>query len=147
MDLLNQTFWKNQEILFREVFFPIVIGSLLLSLGLIVLFLLSFWRQHYRLWHLGKAEDCSGHWATRLKTVFAVALGHRRIWRELFPGTMHFLIFWGILLIFLGKIIRLFFYPVGLTTPPQPLFLYASLFSEIGGAMVIAGGLLGFVRR
>jgi Fe-S oxidoreductase/nitrate reductase gamma subunit len=82
-----------------------------------------------------------------LKTVFGVVYGHKRIWRELFPGTMHFLIFWGILLIFLGKIIRLFSYPVGLTIPPQPLFLYASLLSEIGGAMVIAGGLLAFVRR
>jgi Fe-S oxidoreductase/nitrate reductase gamma subunit len=66
---------------------------------------------------------------------------------ESYPGTMHLLIFWGILFIFLGKVIRLFSYPVGLTTPPQPLFLYASFLSEIGGVMVIVGGFLGFVRR
>src|SRR5512139_1268211 len=122
MDPLNQPFWKSQEILFREVFLPVVIAFFLLSLGLIVLFLLSLWRQHYRLWHLGKAEDCSGQWVTRLKTVFGVALGHQRLWRELFPGTMHLLIVWGILFIFLGKMIRLFSYPVGLTIPPQSLF-------------------------
>ena len=147
MDLSNQLFWKNQEILFREVFLPVVIAFLLLSLGLIVLFLLSLLRQHYRLWHLGKAEDCSGQWVTRWKTVFAVAFAHRRIWTEPYPGTMHFLIFWGVLLIFLGKTVRLFSYPIGLTTPPQPVFLYASLLSEIGGAMVIGGGLFAFIRR
>ena len=149
MDSLTLNFWEAQHIYITKIFFPILIGFILLSFGLIALFVFSFRRQHFRLWHLGKPQDCSDQWATRLKTVFAVAFGHKRIWRmaESYPGTMHMLIFWGILLIFLGKIIRLFSYLVGLTTPPQPLFLYASFLSEIGGVMVIVGGFLGFVRR
>jgi Fe-S oxidoreductase/nitrate reductase gamma subunit len=147
MGPLSQSFWRSQEIFFEEAFLPIVIGFFIFSVGLLVLFLLSLRRQHYLIWHLGKAQDCSGQWLTRLKTVFAVAFSHRRIWRESYPGTMHFLIFWGVLLIFLGKIVRLFSYLTGLTIPPQPVFLYASFVSEIGGGMAIAGGLLAVFRR
>ena len=147
MDSLALRFWASQDAYFIKIFLPILIGFSVLSIGLIVLFAFSFWRQHYRLWHLGKPEDCSGHWATRLKTVFAVAFAHRRIWREPYPGAMHFLIYWGVLLIFLGKIVRLFSYPIGVTTPPQPLFFYASFLSEMGGGMAIVGGLLAVVRR
>jgi len=60
---------------------------------------------------------------------------------------MHFLILWGTVFIFLGKIIRLFSYPVGLTTPPQKIFLYASFLSEFGGALVIIGAILAVIRR
>jgi Fe-S oxidoreductase/nitrate reductase gamma subunit len=147
MGPLSQSFWRSQDIFFEEAFLPIVIGFLIFSAGLLVLFLLSLRRQHYLLWHLGKAQDCSGQWLTRLKTVFAVAFSHRRIWREPYPGTMHFLIFWGVLLILLGKIVRLLSYPIGLTIPPQRVFLYASFVSEIGGGMAIIGGLLAVFRR
>jgi len=149
MDALALNFWEAQHIYITKIFLPILIGFIVLSLGLIALFIFSFRRQHYRLWHLGKPENCSGQWATRLKMVLAVVFGHQRIWKmaESYPGTTHLLIFWGILLIFLGKVIRLFSYPVGLTSPPQPLFLYASFLSEIGGVMVITGGLLAFFRR
>ena len=147
MDSLNSGFWAAQDVYMRKILLPVVIGFLVLLVGLAALFVISFRREHYRLWHLGKAEDCSGQWVTRLKTVLAVIFAHTRIWNEPYPGAMHFLMFWGVLLIFLGKIIRLFSYPVGLTIPPQAIFLYASMISEIGGVMVIGGGLLAFVRR
>jgi len=147
MDSLSFGFWTAQDIYMTKIFLPVVIGFLVLLVGLAALFVVSFRREHYRLWHLGKAEDCSGQWMTRLKTVLAVTFAHKRIWNEVYPGAMHLLIFWGVLLIFLGKIIRLFSYPVGLTIPPHAAFLYASLISEIGGVLVIGGGLLAFVRR
>ncbi len=149
MDALALAFWKAQQIYFVKIFMPVLIGFSLLLLGLIALFILCFGREHYRLWHLGKPEDCSGQWTTRLKTVLAVAFGHQRIWRmgESYPGTMHLLIFWGILLILVGKLIRLLSYPLGLTIPPHPLFLRASFLSEAAGVLVIGGGGLGFIRR
>jgi Fe-S oxidoreductase len=147
MDNLNRIFWASQEVYIMKVFMPIIIGFLVLFIGLIVLFVLSFWWQHYRLWKLGKDEDCSGQIATRIKTVLAVVFANVRIWKELYPGAMHFLIFWGTALIFLGKIVRLFSYPVGLTNPPQDIFLYASFISEIGGVLVLIGGCLAIVRR
>jgi len=69
------------------------------------------------------------------------------IWQEIYPGTMHFFIFWGTILNFLGKIVRLFSYPVGLTNPPQNIFLYASFISEIGGILGLMSGCMAVVRR
>ena len=146
MDSLNQ-FWTGQEVYITKIFLPIIIGFLILFIGLLAIFALSFWRQHYRLWHLGKDESRSDQVAKRVKTLLSVTLGHQRFWRELYPGTMHFLIFWGAILIFMGKIVRLFSYPVGLTVPPQPVFEYASFVSEIGGLLVIVGGGMAVYRR
>ena len=130
-----------------KVFLPIIIGFLILFIGLLAVSVLSFWWRHYRLWYLGKEENRSDHGATRLKTLLAVTFGHVRFWKELYPGSMHFLIFWGAILIFLGKIVRLFSYPVGLTNPPQNIFKYASFVSEIGGLLIIFGGCMAVYRR
>ena len=147
MDNLNRIFWAGQEVYIMKVFMPIMMGFLVLLIGLIALFALSFWWQHYRVWRLGKDEDRSGQVAARLKSLFAVTFAHARFWKELYPGTMHFLIFWGTVFILLGKIVRLFSYPVDLTNPPQTIFLSASLISEIGGLLVLIGGCLAIVRR
>ena len=130
-----------------KVFLPIILGFLVLFIGLLAISVLSFWWRHYRLWFLGKEENRSDQGATRLKTLLAVTFGHIRFWKELYPGTMHFLIFWGAILIFLGKIVRLFSYPVGLTNPPQDIFKYASFVSEVGGLLVIIGGCMAIYRR
>ncbi len=141
------TFWAGQEAYLIRVFLPIILAFLVLFLGIFALFILHFQYQHYRLWHLGKDEDLSGQIAVRIKSALAVVLANWRIGKELYPGTMHFLIFWGILLILLGKIIRLFSYPVGITDPPQNIFLYASFLSEAGGVLTIIGGGLAVLRR
>ncbi len=130
-----------------KVFLPIILGFLIIFIGLIGISAVAFWWRHHRLWHLGKEENRSGHRATRIQTLLAVTFGHLRFWKELYPGSMHFLIFWGAILIFVGKIVRVFSYPVGLTNPPQNIFKYASLVSEIGGLLVIVGGCLAVYRR
>ena len=130
-----------------KVFLPIIIGFLILFIGLLAIFALSFWWRHYRLWHLGKDENRFDQVATRVKTLLAVIFAHIRFWKELYPGTMHFLIFWGAILIFLGKIVRLFSYPVGLTNPPQNIFKSASFISEVGGILAIIGGCMAVYRR
>jgi Fe-S oxidoreductase/nitrate reductase gamma subunit len=146
MDSLNR-FWTGQEVYITKIFLPIIIGFLILFIGLLAIFALSFWRQHYRLWHLGKDENRSDQVAKRVKALLSVTFGHQRFWKEPYPGTMHFLIFWGATLIFMGKIVRLFSYPVGLTNPPQNIFKYASFVSEIGGLLVIVGGGMAVYRR
>jgi Fe-S oxidoreductase/nitrate reductase gamma subunit len=147
MDLGTQFFWARQEVYIKEIFLPIIIGFLVLCIGLLALFVLSFWRQHYRLWRLGKEEDRFGQVATRLKTVLAVIFANFGIGKEFYPGTMHFLIFWGVLLIFLGKIVRLFSFIFELTIPPQMIFLSASFISELGGVLTIMGGCMAVIRR
>ena len=130
-----------------KIFLPVIIGSLVLCAGVVALFVIAFRWQHYRLWRLGKEEDCFHQTAERLKTLLAVVFANFRIRKEFYPGTMHWLIFWGTLLLFLGKIARLFSYPLGLTNPPQHVFLYASFVSEIGGVLVLIGGCLAVIRR
>jgi Fe-S oxidoreductase len=144
---LNLGFWEGQEVYITKVFLPIILGFLVLFIGMCAIFILNFRYQHYRLWHLGKDEDRSGQIVVRIKTVLTVVLANFRIGKELYPGTMHFLIFWGILLILVGKIVRLFSYPIGIANPPQTIFLYASFIAEVGGVLVIIGGGLAVVRR
>src|SRR4030042_1001190 len=139
--------WTSQEVYIMKVFLPIILGFLVLFIGLLAVSAAAFWCRHYRLWHLGKAENRSDQRATRLKTLLGVTFGHVRFWKELYPGSMHFLIFWGAILIFLGKFVRLFSYPVGLTNPPQNIFESASFVSEIGGLWVVIGGFLAVYRR
>ena len=146
MDSLAR-FWTGQEVYIMKVFLPIIIGFLVLFIGLLAIFALSIWLRHYRLWHLGKEENRSDQVTKRVKTLLGVTFGHMRFWKEPYPGTMHFLIFWGTVLVFLGKIVRLFSYPVGLTIPPQAIFKYASFISEMGGLLVILGGCMAVYRR
>ena len=119
----------------------------MILIGLAGLFVYTFRQQHYRLWRLGKEEDCSDRIPERLKTFLSVVFGHARFWKEGYPGTMHFLIFWGTLFVFLGKGIRIFSLLTGLTVPPQGIYLFASSISEIGGAIILLGGVMAVVRR
>ncbi len=142
----RELFWAVQEVYIWRIFLPIIIGVLVFCAALVVLFALGFFRR-YSLWRLGGTENRLGHIAERLKTTFAVTLAHIRIWREAYPGSMHFLLLWGTILLVLGKVVRLFSYPVGLSNPPQEVFLYASLASEIGGVLIIIGGCIALYRR
>jgi len=145
---LRELFWATQEVYLTEIFLPIIIAVLIFTPVLVILFAAGF-RRRQQLWRLGKDDNRSGQWFSRLMTTLAVAVANFRIlrWSELFPGVMHTLIFGGSALLILGKVIRLFSYLVGITNPPQSVFLYASLISEIGAVLIIIGGGLAVYRR
>ena len=145
---LRELFWAGQEVYIMEIFLPIIIGVLVFLPLFLLAFAFGFGRRA-RLWRLGQPEDRSGNWFNRLVTTLAVAVANIRIIRskELYPGIMHACLFGGTALLFLGKIIRLFSYVTGITNPPQSIYLSASLISEIGGVIVIIGGILAIVRR
>jgi Fe-S oxidoreductase/nitrate reductase gamma subunit len=126
---------------------PIIIVAAIFFPVIFVLFLFGFGR-HLRLWLLGKPDKRTGNLFTRLMTTLGVAITQVRILRprELYPGIMHLCLFAGTALLFLGKIVRLFSF-IGLTWPPQNVFLYASLTSEIGGALILIGGAMAVYRR
>jgi Fe-S oxidoreductase len=147
MESLTLGFWKIQQLYIKEIFSPIIIGFLILLPFFIALFLFSFWRLHYYLWHNGMPDEKTAQMFLRLKTLLSVSLFHIRFWRRKYPAVMHFLIFWGMALVLLGKIVRIFSLPIGLTTPPQSIFIYSSFISEIGGIFVFLGGILAVIRR
>ncbi len=144
---LRELFWVGQEVYITKVFLPIIIGVLVFVPVLIILFAFGFYRR-YLLWKVGQPEKRSEKLITRLLTTLAVTIAGVRIVRrnELYAGVMKLLLIWGIALLFLGKIVRLFSFG-GLTVPPQSIFLYASLISEIGGVLIIIGGLMAIYRR
>jgi Fe-S oxidoreductase len=145
---LSQVFWAGQEVYIKDIFLPVIIGVLVFVPVLAAVFAFGFLR-HYRLWKLGQPEDRSGDFWRRLRATLATAVVNLRIIRrgELYPGAMHAMIFGGAAVLFLGKIIRLFSYLTGITNPPQHVYLYASFASEVGGVLIIAGGVMAVVRR
>jgi len=146
LDSSIELFWAVQEIYIVKIFLPIIVAVLIASPVFVLLFAFGFLRR-YSLWRLGAADNRFGNVGARLRTTLAVALAHVRVLREAYPGIMHFLILWGSVLLILGKIVRLFSYPVGLTIPPQAIFLYSSFASEIGGLLIIIGGCIALYRR
>jgi Fe-S oxidoreductase len=145
---LSQVFWAGQEVYIKDIFLPVIIGVLVFVPVLAAIFAFGFLR-HYRLWKLGQPDDRSGDLWPRLRTTLATAVANIRIIsrKELYPGVMHAFIFGGAAILILGKIIRLFSYLTGITNPPQHVYLYASFASEIGGVLLIVGGVMAVVRR
>jgi len=139
-------FWTGQISYLQDAFKPVIIAILIFSPILLALFALGLYRR-LLLWRVGRQDNRTGNIFTRIKTTLAVSFAHLRFLSEAYPGWMHFLIFWGAALIIVSKLIRLLSYPIGIHNPPQDVFLYASLASEIGALMIILGGALALYRR
>jgi Fe-S oxidoreductase len=145
---LREVFWAGQEIYINDIFLPVIIGFLVFVPLLVICFAFGFGRL-LTLWKLGQPDDRSGNGWQRLKTTLSVAVGNIRIIRraELYPGIMHAFIFGGAALLILGKVVRLFSYLTGITNPPQAVYLYASLASEVGAVLLLIGGIMAVIRR
>ena len=139
-------FWDGQLSYIQNIFLPIIIGVLVLSPALAAAFAFGFVRR-WLLWRVGGKDSRKDNMIGRIKDTIAVALANVRILSESYPGWMHFMIVWGAILFVLGKLIRLFSYTVHINNPPQDVFLYASLASEVGAVLIIVGGLLAVFRR
>jgi Fe-S oxidoreductase len=140
-------FWNGQEIYLNSIIIPILIGVLIVFPAIIFLFLLGFYRR-WKLWQVGRPEKRTDNILARLMTTLAVAFPHFRFIRkgELYAGFMHLFIFSGTVLLFLGKIVRLFSLG-GVSMPPPSIYLWASLVSEIGGVIILIGGAMAVYRR
>jgi len=145
--LNSVAFWQEQQVFIAKIIIPVVVALLILTPALLALAVFGFLRR-WRLWKLGRPEKRTDHWASRLMTALAVAVPHVRFIRrgELYPGFMHLFIFGGTGLLFLGKIVRLFSLG-GVSVPPQNIYVYASLVSEIGGVGILVGGAMAVLRR
>jgi Fe-S oxidoreductase/nitrate reductase gamma subunit len=145
---VNELFWNGQMVYIQDIFLPVIIGVLVFVPVLVILFVYGFGRR-YKLWRKGQPDRRVGNWGERLMTTLSVAIANIRIVRhnELYPGIMHACIFSGTILLILGKIVRLFSYTVDITSPPQTVFLAFSLISEIGGFLIIVGGIMAVIRR
>jgi Fe-S oxidoreductase/nitrate reductase gamma subunit len=91
-------------------------------------------------------------WLRGLRDLFVHAVVQDRVLSRLYPGVMHFLIFWGMTIQILGTVVNLLqqdlFLPFELTTFPRGLpYLGFELVMDVGGGMILLGVLMAFFRR
>ncbi|MBW1916305.1 MAG: 4Fe-4S dicluster domain-containing protein, partial [Deltaproteobacteria bacterium] len=158
---MRELFWESQLPYINDIFVPVLVGAIVVLVLFVALFLFSAIRL-FSLSRFGKEENLfkaffNFRWlkewfnkedkkGNRLVTTLGVVFAHLKTLREAYPGWMHLLMFWGTFLLVGGKIVRLFSFG-GVTNPPQDIYLYSSLFSEIGAVIIVVGGILAMVRR
>ncbi len=90
-------------------------------------------------------------WLNRVGEFFLHAVVQDRVLSRLYPGIMHFMIFWGMTIQVLGTIINLLQYPLflpfELPWPTGKAYLGFELVMDIGGAMLFVGLLMAILRR
>jgi len=86
-----------------------------------------------------------------VKDFFVHILGQVRILKKLYPGVMHFMIFWGVIIQVLGTIINILnmklFIPWVTTFPRNGWYLGYELVMDIAGAFILLGVLMAAFRR
>jgi Fe-S oxidoreductase/nitrate reductase gamma subunit len=74
-----------------------------------------------------------------------------RVLQRIYPGVMHILIFWGMIIQIFGTIINILQYPLFLPFvipwPTEAAYLGFELIMDIGGLMILIGVLMAFLRR
>lgn len=115
----------------------------------------ALWRRS-RYWRLGKPNPDFGSWRTRIwaaaRTLLVDSAGHRRFVRhEGYPGAMHFLIFWGIAILFIATTVDAVEFNaeryLGWRVPTSRIAVQLELVWDIGGVMLMAGVGLAAWRR
>ncbi len=145
----------NGRLDFWNIGYPL--GAVVYLVGVISLGAVAWalW-QRSQYWRLGKPNPDVGPWRVRiiaaLRTLFIDSAGHRRFVRhERYPGAMHFLIFWGIAILFIATTLDAFEFNaehwLGWYLPSKHISVQLELVWDIGGLMLIAGVALAAYRR
>jgi Fe-S oxidoreductase/nitrate reductase gamma subunit len=93
----------------------------------------------------------SSQWQKRVAGFFLHAIVQDRVLSRLYPGIMHFMIFWGMTIQVIGTIINLLQYPLflpfELPWPQGNAYLGFELVMDIGGGMLLIGLVMAVLRR
>ncbi len=113
--------------------------------------------RRFRIWRLGAANPDLGPWEARirrsLQLVGVDVIGHRRFVKgELYPGLMHFLIFWGFLFLLIAtsvSMVEFWFHKVMPFDFPTTRFRVQEDFvwDVFGGLFLFAGLVMALFRR
>src|SRR5574340_928339 len=109
----------------------------------------------YRRWTMGtaigKPETRTDRMGERLKALFLNSLVQVRTCRELYPGIMHGLIFFGFLVLFLGSAVDATEFhitePFGIAFLRGMVYLIFSFLMDLFGLFIFIGVLLALYRR
>lgn len=112
----------------------------------IVIFLNNFY-ERYRFWRLGKPEKRWDNWGERIKETLWTIFSHNRMLKSSYPGLMHFFIFWGFVILFIGTDIVALQADLSIPLLYGNFYLGFSLFMDIFGIVVLAGLVMAYIRR
>ncbi len=135
----------------REVFWNIPYSYVVYILAAIAVafWLFSIYRR-YKLWHLGKPDDSSKNIGKRIQvficTTVVDTLAHRRFLRHPYAGMMHFIIFWGFIILLLASAVDATSYYIHRHITGSP-YLWFSLIVDIGGLLALLGIIMAAYRR
>ncbi|MFA5079733.1 MAG: 4Fe-4S dicluster domain-containing protein, partial [Dehalococcoidia bacterium] len=142
----------------REIFWhiPLLVQIALYLAAAVAIALICFSvYRRYQMWTLGKPDKRFDKPGWRIgefirQTIWDGAL-HVRFLREPYPGIMHFLIFVGCILLFIGAgldfLNHYVFEPFHAAFIHGPVYIYLGGLWNIAGVMVLIGLLMAFVRR
>ncbi len=143
----------------REVFWNINLGLLMEMLAAVAvgIFIYAFYRR-VRLWRIGRPDDRSSQMGKRIRAfsrykIFHVLL-HGKLFgmsrgahfRELYPGAIHFLIFSGCAVLFMGTVLVAASHYI-YDFLEDDVYLGASLVIDIFGLLLIIGVVMAIYRR
>ncbi|GAV22676.1 heterodisulfide reductase-related iron-sulfur binding cluster [Carboxydothermus pertinax] len=99
--------------------------------------------QRYQYWKIGQKTSVKWDFARFLKETFL----QRRILNELYPGLMHFGIFWGFTVLFITTLIVAVQADFGIKVFTGNVYLLFSFLADVGGVAAIIGILMAIIRR
>lgn len=79
-----------------------VLKSIVALIGVLLAGGIFAWKMYRMLWvnlRRGQPEERLGNWTSRIIDTITYVLGQKRLFRVLIPGTSHFFIFWGFLIL------------------------------------------------
>ena len=93
----------------------------------------------------------SSRWLRGTREFVLHAILQDRVLQRAYPGMMHLLIFWGMVIQLIGTVIIILqyplFLPIELAWPREAAYLGFELVMDLGGLMIIVGILLAAIRR
>jgi Fe-S oxidoreductase/nitrate reductase gamma subunit len=124
----------------REIYGNIV-GGEIVYLFMIVAFGLLGWAlyQRLRLWQQGRPENRFDDPWRRLKAMLIHGLGQGKTLREGKPGLLHFLMYSGFIVLFIGTLLVAVQADMGIDFLKGPFYLFYSLTLDVFGLLCIIG--------
>jgi Fe-S oxidoreductase/nitrate reductase gamma subunit len=124
----------------REIYGNIVGGNFV-YLFMIVSFAVLGWAlyRRLRLWQQGRPENRFDDLGRRLKAMLIHGLGQQKTLREGTPGLLHFLMYSGFIVLFIGTLMIAVQEDMGLEFLHGPFYLFYSLTLDVFGLLCIIG--------
>ena len=87
----------------------------------------------------------------KVRDFFVYSVFQLRIWKKIYAGIMHFLLFWGVTIQIIGTAINLMqmklFTPFELTIPREGGYFFYEWIMDLAGIFILVGVLMAVIRR